>query len=323
MEKVYFNAFSDYCKKKFGRKLYKVPLDAGMTCPNRDGKIDSRGCIFCDGDGSGDFAIRYHGQKLTENDLVYNHQHAGAGNYIGYFQSFTNTYAPIEKLRTLYHAALEDPLFAGISIATRPDCLDEDVLSLLKECQTSYPDKFIWIELGLQTIHENTAIWMRRGYPLRVFDTAVKQLQNLNIDVIVHIIIGFPQETDEMIYQTIEHLNQLHISGIKLQLLHYLKDTDLGNLYLKNQYQVLTKEQYINLIVNCIGRLHPDIVIHRLSGDGNRDILLAPLWSNDKRSVLNGIRHTLKVRNITQGILHASDNETAYNTTQEEYNNVR
>ena len=190
MERYY--TFSEYCQKTFGRKLYRAALDAGMTCPNRDGKLGNKGCIFCDEGGSGDFAVSYHGQKLKKEDLIYNHQDGQNGDYIAYFQSYTNTYAPVDRLRKLFAAALEDELFAGISIATRPDCLGKDVLALLAELKKSYPEKFIWCELGLQTIHEKTAVWLRRGYPLPVFDEAVRSLHALDIPVIVHCILGLP-----------------------------------------------------------------------------------------------------------------------------------
>lgn len=303
MERYY--TFSEYCQKTFGRKLYRAALDAGMTCPNRDGKLGNKGCIFCDEGGSGDFAVSYHGQKLTREDLIYNHQDGKNGDYIAYFQSYTNTYAPVDRLRKLFTAALEDELFAGISIATRPDCLDKDVLALLAELKKSYPKKFIWCELGLQTIHEKTAAWIRRGYPLPVFDEAVKSLHALDIPVIVHCILGLPQEDEQMVFQTMEHLNQLKIEGIKLQLLHYLSGTDLGRTYQAepDAYHVLSLDEYARMTARCLGHLDPSIVIHRLTGDGNQEILLAPSWSTDKKKVLNLIRHVMKEENIVQGSL--------------------
>lgn len=309
MERYY--TFSEYCRKNFGRKLYRAALDAGMTCPNRDGTLGKNGCIFCDEGGSGDFAIAYHGQKLQKEDLIYNHQDANNGDYIAYFQSYTNTYAPIEKLRMLYTAALEDDLFAGISIATRPDCLSEDVLLLLKELKEKYPAKFIWCELGLQTIHAASALWMRRGYALPVFDEAVAHLHAIGIPVIVHCILGLPMEDESMVLQTIKHLNRLKIEGIKLQLLHYLKGTDLGTVYQNDPdaYHVLTLEEYARMTAHCIGHLDPGIVIHRLTGDGNQEILLAPSWSTDKMKVLNLIRHVMKEENIVQGSLEENHDE--------------
>lgn len=249
MKQLYYS-FPQYLKDTFGRKLYKVALETGMTCPNRDGKVAVGGCIFCGEGGSGDFTIYYEGKRLSREELIYNHQEIPKGDYIAYFQSFTNTYAPIAKLREIFTAALQDDLFAGISIATRPDCLGEDVISLLKELKANYPNKFIWVELGLQTIHESTAKWMNRGYPLEVFDEAVKNLKAINIDVIVHIIIGLLGEDQKMLLETIQHLNACSIDGVKLQLLHYLKNTRLGAQYLSNpsQYHVLEMDEYVELV---------------------------------------------------------------------------
>lgn len=297
-----YRSFSAYCKEKYGRKLYRAALDAGMTCPNRDGTIGSRGCIFCLG-GSGDFAVHYDGSPIRREDMIFNHQDAEAGDYIAYFQSYTNTYAPAEKLRRLFEGALNDPMFAGISIATRPDCLGEEVMDLLKELKKNYPDQIMMVELGLQSIHEDSARWMRRGYPLSVFEDAVSKLHEAGIDIIVHVIIGIPGETEDMILDTIRYLNGCGIQGIKLQLLHYLRGTDLGEEYENHpgKFHVLELEEYAEIIADCIGLLDESIVIHRISGDGNGDELLAPAWSRDKRRVLNTISHTLKVKNITQG----------------------
>lgn len=311
MEKRYYRSFSDYCKEEFGRKLYRVALDAGMSCPNRDGTIATGGCIFCDEGGSGDFAIKYTGQKLDEDELIYNHTKAGKGNYIAYFQSFTNTYAPIDKLRVLFSSALSDDLFAGIAIATRADCLEKEVISLLKELKSTYSDKFIWIELGLQTIHAKSTLFIRRGYPLSVFDACVKRLHEAGIPFTVHVILGLPYETKEMMIETIRYVNSIHADGIKLQLLHYLDDTDLGRMYMKDPsvFHVLTEDEYVDIVCTCIGYLSENTVIHRLTGDGNGEHLLAPLWSRNKKHILNRIRHELKERNIVQGcfLSHSDD----------------
>ena len=298
----YYRTFAQYCRDTFGRRLYRVALDAGMTCPNRDGTCGERGCIFCGG-GSGDFALSYHGQRLAEEDLPYNHHKAGEGNYIAYFQAYTNTYAPAEKLDELFSAALSDPLFAGISIATRPDCFSDEIYALLARLKREYSDKFIWVELGLQTMHEKTAAYIRRGYPLPVFDACVAKLHELGIDVIVHVILGLPGENEEDVLATVRHLNEIKIEGIKLQLLHYLRGTDLGAAYAEHpqDFHVLSMEEYVHMVCACIGELDPDTVIHRLTGDGNRETLLAPLWSTDKKRVLNTIRHALKISGITQG----------------------
>lgn len=302
---TYWYSFPSYCMKTFGRKLYRVALDAGMSCPNRDGTLGTGGCIFCDEGGSGDFAIAFHGQKLVEEDLIYNHSHSGNGSYIAYFQAYTNTYAPCDRLRMLYTAALDNPLFAGVSIATRPDCLSEDVMALLKELRQSYPDKFIWVELGLQSKHDKTAVWMHRGYPLTVFDEACHKLHEAGIPIIVHIILGLYQETDEMVLETIRHLNEMHIAGIIIQLLQFLDGTGLYRRYLAGQEvpEPMEEEQYVHLVVQCLGTLDENIVVHRLTGDGDRKLLKAPLWSLNKRKVLNEIRHEMAVNHIRQGSL--------------------
>lgn len=221
--------------------------------------------------------------------------------FVAYFQAFTNTYGPIEKLRALYTEALDSPFIIGISIATRPDCLGEDVLDLLASLKEAYPDKFIWVELGLQTIHEATASYIRRGYPLSVFDEAVSHLRNLDIPFIVHIILGLPYESKDMLLETIDYLNNVRPFGVKLQLLHILKETDLALDYELGKFEALTEEAYLELLGACIARLHPDIVLHRVTGDGPKNLLIAPLWSANKRGVLNHLHHYLKAQNIYQG----------------------
>ena len=295
-----YTTFPEYCRKTYGHKLFRIALDAGMTCPSRDGSKGYGGCIFCAG-GSGDFAVRYEGQKLDLSVLKYIHHPAEPAGYIAYFQAYTNTYAPAHRLEYLFTSALQDPLFEGISIATRPDCLGEEVLQLLQKLKHAYPEKFIWIELGLQTIHEDTAVWMRRGYTLDVFDHAVQELRKLDIPVIVHVILGLPGETPEMVLETIRYLNRTGIQGIKLQLLQILEGTDLAEEYRRGKVQELSEEEYISLLTACIAELDPRIVIHRLTGDGNPEILLAPLWSLNKRQVLNHIMQELKAQNIVQG----------------------
>lgn len=302
MDERYYS-FSYFCKKTFGRKLYRVALDAHMTCPNRDGKIDTRGCIFCSKKGSGEFAISFDGQPLEKKDFIYNHDDGKEGDYIAYFQAYTNTYAPIERLRRLYTSVLDNPNFQGISIATRPDCMDDTVIALLKELKEKYPNKFFMVELGLQTIHKDSSTYIRRGYELKIFEECMDKLKDLDIHVVVHVILGLPNESKEMMLETIRYLNKQPIHGIKLQLLHYLKDTDLGDTYnqKKEEFHVLSFEEYIDIVVTCIQELRSDIVIHRLSGDGKKDDVIAPQWAFDKKKVLNTIRHTLKERDIVQG----------------------
>lgn len=292
-----------HMKQKYGRKLYRVPLTCGFTCPNRDGIIDNRGCIFCSRSGAGEFAITYYGQPLKEEDLIYNHQHVGVGNYIAYFQAFTNTYGPIEKLQHLFTSALNDPLFAGIAIATRPDCLGSDVLELFATLKKQYSDKIFIVELGLQTINEDTATWMRRGYALDVFDDAVQSLHQLDIEIVVHIILGLSNETIDDYIKTIQHLNTLPIQGIKIQSLQYLRNTDLGDIYLENPniFHVLEKDEYVSYVAECLAWLRKDIVVHRLTGDGDKRILIAPLWAMEKGQVINAIRHYMAIHQLTQG----------------------
>lgn len=294
-----WQSFAGWCRKTYGRHLYRVALDAGMTCPNRDGTAGTGGCAFCAG-GSGDFAVRYEGQKLTEDDLIY-YKKGKEGDYIAYFQSYSNTYAPAERLSFLFQQALDDPLFAGISIATRPDCFAEETYQLLQELKETYPQKFIWVELGLQSMHEKSAERMRRGYALEVFSSCVKRLHELDIPVIVHMIVGLPQEDAESCLQTVRFLNETGISGIKIHLLHFLKGTDFGRQYESGEIRELSMAEYVGIVCECLAELDPSVVVHRLTGDGSGDILLGPAWSRDKKKVLNAIRHEMKVKGYIQG----------------------
>lgn len=314
-EKPYHSLDYDM-KKRYGEKVYKIAIDAGMTCPNRDGKCGTGGCIFCSEGGSGDFAI----SKAAHNniDSIKSQLEKGkslfhtkkTGNlFIAYFQSFTNTYAPVETLDALYREALDEPDVAGISIATRPDCLEAPVIELLDSLNKEYQDKFIWIELGLQTIHEETALLIRRGYSLDVFEEAVANLKRIHIPVIVHVILGLPHETPQMMLETCNYLNTMHIDGIKLQLLHVLKNTALAKLYEAKAFEVLDFEEYINIVIDCLEILSEDIVIHRVTGDGPRSLLIAPLWSLDKRRVLNTLHQQMKVRKTYQSIKFDSGTE--------------
>lgn len=295
-----------YCKNTYGEKLYKIALNAGLTCPNRDGTLDFRGCIFCSAGGSGDFAVDIRSsidEQLADGIKLFRGKQIGS-RYIAYFQAYTNTYGPTSYLREIYEKALSSDIVCGISIATRPDCITEDVLTLLVDIQRKFPDKFVWIELGLQTIHEESARFIRRGYDLSCFDTAVSALRDIQIPVVVHVIIGLPGETETDILQTIDYLNHSPIWGIKLQLLHVLKGTDLAALYEEGSVCVLSKEDYINILIHCLERLSPKIVIHRLTGDGPKESLLAPLWSLNKKDVLNSLHHEMKIRNTRQGRLY-------------------
>lgn len=307
MDKPYYS-LDTYCKKIFGEKLYKIALDAGFTCPNRDGKLDTRGCIFCSKGGSGDFAERLSSPLEISAALAAGKERLSnkqtSSKIIAYFQAYTNTYAPVSYLESIYRAALLEESVAGISIATRPDCLGRDVLALLEMLKKQYSDKFIWIELGLQTIKEETADFIRRGYPLSCFENAVLSLQALDIPVIVHLILGLPGENKEDVLSSISYLNTLPVWGVKLQLLHILKETDLALLYEENPSFICTintKEDYINLLIACIEALRPDIVIHRVTGDAPRSLLIAPTFSSDKKGVLNMLHQQMKLRSSYQG----------------------
>ena len=287
-------------KQLYGEKVYKITLNGGMTCPNRDGKIGHGGCIFCSTAGSGDFAgpatcsitkqLAMGKENLTKKRPVH--------SYIAYFQAFTNTYAPVEYLRQIYMEAIQDPDVQILSIATRPDCLPEDVLQLLEEINQIKP---VWVELGLQTIHPQTATYIRRGYPLEVFEEAVNNLRKRNISVITHTILGLPGENEDMMLETIDYLNKMDIQGIKLQLLHILKGTDLALDYEKQPFWSPSMEEYISLLGTCIARLRPDITIHRLTGDGPKELLIAPSWTSQQRTVLNTLHRYLKEQDIWQG----------------------
>ena len=273
-----------------------------MSCPNPVGSLGTHGCIFCSRGGSGDFAAS-RTLSVTEQIEAGKQQSAKkytGSSYIAYFQAYTNTYAPVEYLRRIFTEAIEEPDVAALSIATRCDCLPPDVLDLLDELNRRKP---VWIELGLQTIHESTARYIRRGYPLCVFDDAVKRLRKENIEVIVHTILGLPGENTADILETMEYLNHLDIQGIKLQLLHVLRGTDLAADYEKGLFQTYERDEYISLLINCLEHLRPDMVIHRITGDGPKDLLIAPLWASRKREVLNMLHHRMKEEQSYQGRL--------------------
>ncbi len=297
-----------FCKNTYGEKLYKIALNAGLTCPNRDGTLDTGGCIFCHAGGSGDFAVDMAavptipaqlaaGRKLFREKKTGNH-------FIAYFQAYTNTYGPVPYLRTIYEDALTEESVRGISIATRPDCLEEEILTLLVDIKRKFPDKFVWIELGLQTIHERTARFIRRGYDLPCFDNAVRMLHAASIPVIVHLIIGLPGESEQDVLATIDYLNHTGIWGVKLQLLHVLKGTGLETLFQNGTLSVLSKEAYLDILIHCLEHLSPETVVHRLTGDGAKELLLAPLWSLRKKEVLNSLHHEMKIRRTFQGRLN-------------------
>ena len=292
-DKAYYS-MNEYANDFFGKKLYKLSINAGFTCPNRDGKIDTRGCIFCDGGGAGDFAGNRQNsikeQLAEQKQLIAGKLSKSKTNgYIAYFQAFTNTYANAEKLLNIYNEAANDPDIDIISIATRPDCLDKDVLDVLSEITKK---KTVWIELGLQTKHNSTAKYIRRGYDLKVYEKAVRNLQLIGIDhIITHVILGLPGENEKMILDTVSYVCRSGVNGIKLQLLHVLKNTDLAIDYKNGKFDVFTEDEYIDILKKCLSILPCDMVTHRLTGDGNKNTLIAPLWSTNKKHVLNRINN--------------------------------
>lgn len=290
---------NDYYRSRFGGKVYRISLNGGMTCPNRDGTIDTRGCIFCSRGGSGDFAASAS-LSVTEQLTVAKQKvsaklpKTGFAGYLAYFQAFTNTYAPVSYLKTIFEEALADPEVVGLSVATRPDCLTQDCISLLAKLNQQKP---VYVELGLQTIHESSAAFIRRGYPLSVYDDAVQRLRNAGIPVITHVILGLPKETKEDMVATVRHIINGRIHGIKLQLLHILTDTDLADYYKtapQEEFACMSFEGYTEILESVLALIPEDIVIYRLTGDGPKRTLLAPLWSGDKKLVLNTIRQSLE-----------------------------
>ena len=348
-------------KKRFGTKVYKIALDGGMTCPNRDGTLGTRGCIFCSEGGSGDFATRLRldlksdftpdsninlnidsntnldadadsgatsirrmsrrsqnssicsDTSLSANSAISSAVHTqieeaitrishkmgkSPDAYLAYFQSYTNTYAPVSYLRALFSSAISHPLVKAIAIGTRPDCLSDEVLDLCEELNQIKP---VWIELGLQTIHEKSANFIRRGYPLSCFEDALRRLRARGLEVIVHVILGLPGESREDMLETVSWLGRQDIQGIKLQLLHVLRGTDLCTFYENHPFPVFSMEEYLDLVIDCVSILPSEITIHRLTGDGPKSLLVAPLWSANKRLVLNTLTRRFKERNIYQG----------------------
>ena len=286
-------SLNEYLRNKFGCKVYKLALSAVTTCPNRDGTVGFGGCIFCGEEGSGSFASPVTMSVATQIELAKQKikNKTNSNKYIAYFQSFTNTYAPIDYLEKVFFEAISHPEVVVLSIATRPDCLPQEVLDLLEKLNKIKP---VWVELGLQTIHEETAKYIRRGYPLSVYDNAVKNLKAIGVKVITHMIIGLPFETVEMITETAKYIGESKADGIKLQLLHILRGTDLEKEYLQGKFQALTMEEYTEILKKCLKVLPPDIVVHRITGDGDKKKLVAPLWSGDKKMVLNYINRELE-----------------------------
>lgn len=298
MNKHYYS-LNEYYQQTFGKKVYRLAISGGMTCPNRDGTLDTRGCIFCSAGGSGEFAASAK-LSITEQLAAAKSRvksKAKDNAYIAYFQPFTNTYADVDTLRRLYEEAIAPDEIVGLAIGTRPDCLSPQVIDLLAQINAIKP---VTVELGLQTIHLSTAAYIRRGYPLSVYDDAIKALHAAGIRVVTHVILGLPGESEEMMLQTVSYVGGM-TDGIKLQLLHVIAGTDLEREYRAGICDVLTMDAYIRILMQCIELLPPNVVIYRLTGDGDKRSLVAPLWSADKKRVLNAINKALEDGDIRQG----------------------
>lgn len=290
-----YYSLNQYLHDTFGEKVYKIALDGGFTCPNRDGRLDTRGCIFCSGVGSGEFA-QSRRDSVTRQIELGKAKLKGKikdGKYIAYFQSFTNTYGSVERLNGLYSEAIRHPDIVALSIATRPDCLPDEVIELLQGMNAYKP---VWVELGLQTIHETTAQYIRRGYTLPIFDDAVKRLKQAGLQVVVHVILGLPGESRQEMKETVQYVGKSGVDGIKLQLLHVIKGTDLEKDYVEGTFQTLEMDEYVQLVAECIAILPRDMVIHRMTGDGDKNMLVAPLWSADKKRVLNALNKAIALQ---------------------------
>lgn len=286
-----YYSISDYLKKEFGRKTVKLSIDAGFTCPNRDGKCGYGGCAFCSGEGSGELA-----SSISEQIGLLHSKWPDAA-YLAYFQAHTNTYAPVDVLRSKYYEALNDPRISGIVIATRPDCLEDDVLDLLEEINRSH---FMWIELGLQTIHEETARAMGIGYDLSVYDKAIDDLLARGIRVVTHLILGLPGESEEQMIESVRYVCAKPVFGLKLHLMNIVRTSRLGEM-IPDYVPFESIDEYVDLVVRCLEIIPPEITIHRLTGDVPRRLLISPEWSYRKRTILNAINRELAVRDTRQG----------------------
>ena len=295
----HYYSLNEYYRQRYGKKVYRLAISGGMTCPNRDGAIDTRGCIFCSAGGSGEFAADASLSVAEQLEAAKRRvrQKTSDGLYVAYFQPFSNTYAPVERLRSLYEEAIAPDDIVGLSIGTRPDCLPPEVIDLLAEINGKKP---VTVELGLQTIHETSAAYIRRGYPLAVYDAAVKALHDAGIKVVTHVILGLPHESEEMMLETVSYVGR-RTDGIKLQLLHVIEGTDLEGEYRKGVFKTLSLEEYARILCRCIEALPEDVVICRLTGDGNKRTLVAPLWSADKKNVLNTVNRMLEDNHVQQG----------------------
>ena len=294
---MYWHSLNDHLKERFGTKVYKLSLSSGCSCPNRDGTLGERGCIFCDGAGA--FAAAGSVEEQLKAAKAKVAAKAGPNaKYIAYFQSFTNTYGDVERLEALFRAAMSSEDIVALSIATRPDCLGEEVMEMLSRLAAVKP---LWVELGLQTIHPETAAYIRRGYSLEVFEEAVGKLRTIGAEVIVHQILGLPGETAEDMAKTARYIGRSGAVGVKFHLLHVLLGTDLAVDYEAGKFSVMNLEDYIAALEGCVRAIPREMVIHRLTGDGAKRDLIAPLWSGDKKRVLNAIHKAFWDHDVEQG----------------------
>ena len=298
MERYY--SYSRFLKERFGEKVYKISINGGFTCPNRDGTLSTGGCIFCSEGGSGEYsesALLPVSRQIALGKEQSSRKYSG-GRYIAYFQAFTNTYAPVERLRALYEAAIAPEEIVAVAIGTRPDCLPEEVMDLLEEINRQKP---VFLEMGLQTCHDSTAAFLNRGYETKVFTEAASTCASRGIRTTAHLILGLPGETPDMLAETIAYVNALPVSGVKLSMLHILKNTRLADIYEQDPFPLFTLESYVDCVISCLEMLRPDMVVERITGDGPRDLLIAPAWSLHKRQVLNSIHQEMKRRDSFQG----------------------
>ena len=294
-----YNNLNTELKRIFGKKVVKLSIDGGFTCPNRDGKVGFGGCIFCGERGAGEFTSQRGSvkeQALEQIKII--GKKWNTDSYIIYFQNFTNTYATLDKLKRLYEEALELPGVVGLAIATRPDCLDDEIIEYLKELNNR---TFLWVELGLQSIHENTSDFIRRGYSLEVYDMVVKKLMNESIRVVTHLIVGLPYENREDIIESIKYVGRTGTWGLKIHSLYIQRDTDLFRFYMENPFRILTKDEYVEIITEGLKYVPKEMIIHRLTGDGDKSLLVEPKWSGDKLSVISQIDRIMKEKDIYQG----------------------
>lgn len=296
-----FYSLNRFLRERHGEKVVKLSIDGGFTCPNRDGRAGTGGCIFCSSEGSGDFASSRTlpvSAQLEAATMQLADKWGTSQKYMAYFQSYSNTYAPLETLKSKYEAALAFPGVVGLAIATRPDCISEETLDYLELLSKR---THLWVELGLQTIHPETSSWINRGHDLECFTNMVHKLADRGIEVVAHMILGFPGETKEDMLETARYLGNLPLQGVKLHMLHILDNSPLGRLYTRKPFPLLSEEEYIAIIGEILPLLPSHFVIHRLTGDGDRNHLLAPLWTANKRHVLNGIQKYLRAHAIFQG----------------------